>query len=121
MQITIYHNPRCSKSRQTLALLTEHGVEPRIVHYLDQPPQPAEMLRLANALREPVRSLLRENEDEFIAARDSLDLDDAPAVAAWLADHPRVLQRPIVIDEASGNAVMGRPPENVLGLLRSGN
>jgi len=117
MSHTIYHNPRCSKSRKTLELLEERGIEPRIVRYLDEPPSADELLGLAARLGRPVRELLRQNEDEFRAVRDNLDLDDDASLATWLATHPRVLERPIVVDEDSDRAVIGRPPENVLGLL----
>jgi len=117
MSHTIYHNPRCSKSRKTLELLEEQGVEPRIVRYLEEPPSADEITALAARLGVPVRELLRQKEDEFRAARDSLDLDDDASLAAWLSAHPKVLERPIVVDEDGGRAVIGRPPENVLGLL----
>lgn len=117
MKLTMYHNPRCSKSRKTLAILQEHGVEPTLVHYLDEPPTAATLSRLAGLLGRPLGELLRTGEDEFRKARAELDLDDEPALAAWLERHPRVLERPIVVDEENGRAVLGRPPENVLGLL----
>lgn len=121
MQITIYHNPRCSKSRKTLEILENHGVGPRVRLYLDEAPDAEALIGLAGALRRPLRDLLRTGEEEFRAARDRLDLDDEQALAAWLADHPRVLERPIVVDEASGRAVIGRPPESVLALLDTGS
>jgi arsenate reductase len=117
MTVRIYHNPRCSKSRKTLQLLTEHGIEPEIVAYLDEPPDAATVLRLADLLGLPVSDLLRTGEDDFVEQREVLDLGDDPALARWLQDHPRVLQRPIVVDEAAGRAVIGRPPEKVLELL----
>ena len=119
MTITIYHNPRCSKSRKTLELLENAGVTPQIVRYLDDPPGADRILALAGAIGVPVAALLRRNEDDFRNAGDLPDLDDDGALAAWLARHPRVLQRPIVMDEVSGAAVLGRPPENVNELLRS--
>jgi arsenate reductase len=118
MTITIYHNPRCSKSRKTLELIEEAGVSPNIVKYLDSPPDAARILQLAAVLALPVAELLRRNEDDFRNADDLPPLDDHDALAAWVAKHPRVLQRPIVIDEAAGVAVIGRPPENVQALLR---
>lgn len=117
MTITIYHNPHCSKSRKTLELIQDRGISPVIVSYLDEPPAAATTLRLATAMSLPVKALLRTGEEDFKAAADSLDIDDDEALAAWLEDHPRVLERPIVIDDDSGRAVIGRPPENVLRLL----
>ena len=117
MKLTIYHNPRCSKSRKTLQILQERGIEPDIRLYLDEPPAAATLIRLAALLGQPLQALLRRGEDEFRQARASLDLDDEQALADWLERHPRVLERPIVVDEDSSRAVMGRPPENVLDLL----
>jgi len=119
MTITIYHNPRCSKSRKTLELIENAGVSPRVVCYLDDPPGAHRIRALAAAIGVPVADLLRRNEDDFRNAGDLPDLDDDAALAAWLARHPRVLQRPIVIDDATGAAVVGRPPENVNELLGS--
>lgn len=117
MALTIYHNPRCSKSRQTLQLISEAGLEPSVVLYLKNAPDATEILGLAEQLGEPVISLLRQGENEFRQAQDLPDLDDDTALAEWLSAHPIVLQRPIVVDTVSGRAVIGRPPENVLELL----
>ena len=117
MSITIYHNPRCSKSRKTLELIESHGVEPKIVNYLDSPPGAGTLLRIAALLNLPLAELLRRNEAEFKDAGDLVPLADEQALAAWLHENPKVLQRPIVVDEQSGRAVVGRPPENVLALL----
>ena len=119
MTITIYHNPRCSKSLKTLELIESAGVTPKVVRYLDEPLDAGRICALAAAIGLPVADLLRRNEDDFRNATDLPDLDDDAALAAWLARHPRVLQRPIVVDDASGAAVVGRPPENVNELLRS--
>ncbi|MCB1844768.1 MAG: arsenate reductase (glutaredoxin) [Halioglobus sp.] len=117
MTLTIYHNPQCSKSRKTLELIQERGITPVIVPYLDEAPTAATTLRLAAALSLPVKALLRTGEQDFKAAMDSLDVNDDRTLAEWLQEHPRLLERPIVIDEVSGKAVIGRPPENVLALL----
>ena len=119
MTITIYHNPRCSKSRKTLELIENAGVTPTVVRYLENPPDGGRIRELAATLGMPVADLLRRNEDDFRNAGDLPDLHDDAALAAWLARHPRVLQRPIVIDDASGAAIVGRPPENVNALLPS--
>jgi len=117
MAITIYHNPRCSKSRKTLEIINEAGAEPEIVLYLKDTPAADEILALAGKLNRPVAELLRRGESAFKDAADLPDLADDAALAAWLAEHPIVMQRPVVIDTASGKAVIGRPPENVLELL----
>jgi arsenate reductase len=117
MSITIYHNPRCSKSRKTLQLLEESGVSPRIVDYLDTPPAAATTLRLASLIGVPVAALLRRGEAEFKEAGDLPDLEDDAALASWLEAHPKVIERPIVVDEANDRAVVGRPPENVFELI----
>lgn len=118
MRLTILHNPRCSKSRKTLQLIQDAGVEPSIVLYLKTPPSAQEILDIADKLGIGVAELLRRGETEFKDASHLPDLDDGPALAAWLASHPAVLQRPIVIRADNGKAVIGRPPENVLELLR---
>ncbi len=117
MTITIYHNPRCSKSRKTLELIENAGVTPRVVRYLDDPPGADRIRQLAGTLGIAVAELLRRNEDDFKNAADLPDPADDEALARWLAAHPRVLQRPIVIDDDAGVAVIGRPPENVAELL----
>jgi arsenate reductase len=117
MSLTIYHNPRCSKSRKTLELIQEAGVHPNIVDYLSEPPSAARILQLAELLGLTVQELLRRNEADFKDAADLPDLDDNAALAAWVANHPKVLERPIVVDDGANRAVMGRPPENVRNLL----
>jgi arsenate reductase len=116
MTVTIYHNPRCSTSRRTLELLRGRGIEPRIVEYLKTAPSRDEILSLARRLKMPVEALVRKNEDVYKAQADTLRREDEP-LAEWLSAHPRALQRPLVVDEPGGKAVIGRPPENVLELL----
>lgn len=117
MSLTIYHNPRCSKSRKTLEIIQDAGITPEIVEYLAEPPSAERILQLAGLLGVPVQALLRKNEDAFKNAQDLPDLDDDAALAAWVAAHPKVLERPIVVDDAANKAVVGRPPENVTELL----
>lgn len=117
MALTIYHNPRCSKSRQTLELITNAGIEPRIVQYLADAPDAETLLDLSAKLAKPLAELLRKGEAEFKQATDLPSLDDDRALADWVAAHPIVLERPIVVDDDSGRAIVGRPPENVLALL----
>lgn len=117
MAVTIYHNPRCSKSRQTLQLLSESGVAHSVVLYLDEAQDAKTILGLAGKLRLTVSDLLRREESEFKNANDIPDLADEALLAEWLASHPIVLQRPIIVNDESGDAVIGRPPENALRLL----
>ena len=119
MKLTIYHNPRCSKSRQTLALLEARGVQATVVDYLNNPPDGQTVLRLAALLGLPVSAILRPNEADYAALTADCAPDDDACLADGLADHPKALQRPIVVDEDSNRAIIGRPPENVLELLEN--
>lgn len=115
MSVTIYHNPRCSKSRQTLALLVERGIEPEIIEYLNAPPEAGELKRILGLLAMTPRDLMRKKEDAYAAgglADEALSEDDL--VAAMIAD-PILIERPIVL--ANGKAALGRPPEKVLEIL----
>ena len=113
--VTIYHNPRCSKSRQTLELLRARGVEPEVIHYLETPPDAATLRALLRKLGITARELVRKGEPEYHSAGlDRTDCTEAELIAA-LAAHPRLIERPIVV--AGERAVLGRPPENVLDLL----
>jgi arsenate reductase len=118
MSITIYHNPRCSKSRKTLEIIRKNGSEPEIIQYLEEPPDAATIEHLAALLGVNVTDLLRTSETAFTEAEDLPSLDDNGALAGWLMQHPSVLQRPIVVDNNRDRAVIGRPPENVLDLLK---
>lgn len=113
--VTMYHNPRCSKSRQTLALLNERDVEPELVLYLETPPTTAELKVLLDKLGLKARQLLRTKE----AAYRELGLDDPDKTDAELLEamhqQPILIERPIVV--AGERAAIGRPPENVLELL----
>lgn len=116
---TIFHNPRCSKSRQTLALLEENGIEPEIRLYLEKPPTTAELKDLISQLGVEARSLLRKGEDEYKSLKLSdKSLSDAALIDA-MADHPRLIERPIVtrVKGSERRSVLGRPPENVLDIL----
>ena len=113
--IKIYHNPRCSKSRASLALLEENDIKPEIIYYLESPPSLEELRELLGKLGIGVRDILRKSEDEY----DELSLGDASLSDEILFDflqkHPKLLQRPIVV--RGDQAVIGRPPENVLTLI----
>jgi len=111
---TIYHNPRCSKSRATLALLEANGVTPQIVLYLETPPDAAQIRALLKKLGLNAAQLVRRGEDDFKACGLGSDSSEAQLIAA-MAAHPRLIERPIVVK--GKKAVLGRPPENVLALL----
>lgn len=114
-QGTLFHNPRCSKSRGALELLGERGVAPTIVRYLDQPPQPDELREILRLLGLPARSLLRTGEPEYRELKlDDPSLDDDALIEA-MSKHPRLIERPIFV--RGDRAVIGRPPERVLELL----
>ena len=113
---TIYHNPRCSKSRQTLAILEEHSIQPEIVLYLENTPSKQKLLELIQQLGKQPRDILRKTEDAYKNKKLSdTTLSDGDLLDAMIAD-PKLIQRPIVV--AGTNAVLGRPPENVLELIK---
>lgn len=101
-----------------MELIGSQGITPTIVEYLANPPTADTLLGIAKLLGIPIAGLLRRNEDAFREAGDTVPLEDDQALAAWIHDNPRVLQRPIVVDVADGRAVVGRPPEKVLELLK---
>lgn len=116
MSVTIYHNPRCSKSRDTLALLQARGITPQVVAYLEQAPTPDEIRHLLGLLGlADARALMRKGEAEYT----ELGLDDPAlgqeALIAAMAAHPRLIERPIVVH--GDQAAIGRPPEKVLAIL----
>ncbi len=114
-EIILYHNPRCGKSRDALALLEKKGVHPKIVEYLKTPPTAAELDRILKMLRLEPRDLMRKKEKEY----KSLKLDRAELTRKQLIDamvrHPILIERPIAV--SGGTAVIGRPPENVAKLV----
>ncbi len=111
---TIYHNPRCSKSRATLALLEERGVQPEVVLYLENPPDAAALRELLGKLQISAAQLLRRGEADWKALGLGVDAPEEQLIAA-MASHPKIIERPIVV--LGDRAVLGRPPENVLALL----
>lgn len=115
MNVTIYHNPRCSKSRQTLELLRRQGLEPNIIEYLKTPPGKSDMAGILALLGLRPRELMRKKEAEYKAnGLDSPELSDEQLLDALL-EHPVLIERPIVL--ANGKAAVGRPPENVLEII----
>lgn len=114
--VVIWHNPRCSKSRQTLKLLQENGVEPEIVEYLKTPPKPAEIKRILGMLGLDARGLMRKKEAPY----KELGLADAgkteAVLAKTMAENPILIERPVVIQ--GDRAALGRPPEAVLDIVK---
>lgn len=115
MSTTIWHNPRCSKSRATLGLLEERGINPDIVPYLETPPDAATLDRVLTLLGKEPRELMRKGEAEY----KDLDLDN-PALSreqliAAMVANPKLIERPVVLHD--GKAAVGRPPESVLDLF----
>jgi len=114
-RVTIYHNPRCSKSRQTLALLEERNIEPEIVLYLEKPPSTDELADLLGKLGISARELLRKGEDAYKDNNlSNANLSDAELIQA-MHNFPKLIERPIVV--ADDKAALGRPPEQVLEIL----
>lgn len=115
MTVTILHNPRCSKSRQALALLNDKGVEPKIVEYLESPPSAEELKAILEKLGLGPRDIIRKGEKIF----KQLELGDASlsdtALITAMVEHPILIERPIVVN--GEKAALGRPPENVLNIL----
>lgn len=114
-QYQIYHNPRCSKSRQTLALLEENGIEPEVVLYLDATPDKKNLKAITEKLGISARELLRKGEDAYkaLGLKDTSLTEDQLLKA--MVENPKLIERPIVIK--GDKAVLGRPPENVLALI----
>lgn len=113
--LTLYHNPRCSKSRGALELLEQRGLAPTVVRYLETPLDAAQLRSLLAKLGLSARQLLRIGEDEY----KTLNLADPSLseeqLVAAIAQHPKLMERPIL--EAGDKAIIGRPPENVLEIL----
>ena len=114
-KVTLYHNPRCSKSRQALALLQEKGIEPSLVLYLETPPDAATLGTLLKQLgMTRAHDLLRSKEPEYAEAGLTPQSSDSEVIAAMVR-FPKLIERPLAI--RGKRAVLGRPPENVLQLL----
>lgn len=113
--IQIYHNPRCSKSRSTMELLTEKGVQPEVIEYLKSPPNKQQLEQILDMLGLEPRQLMRTHETEYKEnnlADESLSRDQ---LIEAMTKHPKIIERPIVI--CNGKAAIGRPPETVLEIL----
>ena len=115
MKVTMYHNPRCSKSRAALKLLREGGIEPEIIEYLQTPPSAGQVDRILNMLGVEPRRIMRRKENAYAAlGLDNENLTRQELIQA-IVTHPILLERPIVV--ANGKAALGRPPEEVLTIL----
>lgn len=115
LKVQILHNPRCSKSRTTLQLLQENGVEPEIILYLDTPPDADQLASILRRLDMSPRELIRKGQSEYKdLGLDNTQLSDEQLIAAML-EAPILIERPIVL--ANDRAAIGRPPESVLGIL----
>ncbi len=114
MTISIYHNPRCSKSRQTLELLRENKIEPEIIEYLKNPPTIAELTDILAKLSIKPQDLMRKGEAIY-KDLDLKNINDNNILMQAMIDNPILIERPIVI--ANGKAKIGRPPESVLDII----
>ncbi len=115
MTVRIYHNPRCSKSRQTLQLLQDRSIAPEVVKYLETPPDAAVLSDLLDMLGLEPRELMRKKEKEYTeSGADNPELSRDELIALMVR-HPKLIERPIVVSD--GNAVLGRPPERVLEII----
>lgn len=113
--VTLYHNPRCSKSRQALELLRERDIDPEIVEYLQAPLSGGELADLLRKLDMSAKDLLRRGEDEFEQLDLASKLGDEAALIGAMARHPILMERPILV--RGDQARLGRPPERVLEIL----
>jgi arsenate reductase len=115
-RIRIYHNPRCSKSRQTKSILDEQGCEYDVIEYLQQPPSASELKNILQMLNRKPLDIMRTGETLFkelgLSKKDDRTDDEWISI---MLEHPKLIERPIVV--SGGKAVMGRPPENVLSIL----
>lgn len=115
MSVKIYHNPRCSKSRQTLSLLQEQGLEPQIIEYLTHPPSKSQLKKILALLDMQPRDLMRQKEPDYKQCHlDDPNLTEDELIEAMI-QHPKLIERPIVIN--GDKAALGRPPEHVLEIL----
>ena len=112
--VTVYHNPRCSKSRQTLELLKSQGVDAKIVLYLETPPNSAELSVLVKKLGISAQQLIRKSEQDYKDNFRNVEMTEQQWLEA-MSKHPKLIERPIVVNGDS--AALGRPPENVLEIL----
>ena len=113
--LKIYHNPKCSKSRKTLQIIRDHGVEPEVVEYLKTPLTESEIKKISNLLSLEPKRFVRTNENDFKENGLSEKISDDEAMFRLMAKFPKIIETPIVVSE--DRAIIGRPPENVLKIL----
>jgi arsenate reductase len=119
MSVIIYHNPRCSKSRKTLELLEQYQQHPQVIEYLKTPPDAQTLKQILTKLGISARELLRSKEEEYkLAGLADPNLSDDAVIAA-MVKYPKLIERPIVV--AGNRAILGRPPEKVLDLIKHDN
>ncbi len=111
----IYHNPRCSKSRQTLEILNEKDVDTEIVLYLENPPSPEEVASILQKLGLSSRDIIRKGEEEYKLLNIKDQSLTENQLISFMSENPKLIERPIVVKD--DKAIIGRPPENVLSLL----
>src|SRR5699024_1237651 len=112
--VCMYHNPRCSKSRATLELLRERGIEPKVIKYLNEPPNAEQLDHILRLLKLEPRQLMRPTEAEYTQFNLADNSLSRKQQIEAMVEHPRLIQRPIVL--ANGKAALGRPPEAVLDI-----
>lgn len=115
--LTIYHNPRCSKSRQTLQIIRDHGIQPIVVEYLKAPLRESELKNISRLLNKRPKEFVRKNEDDFKENNIKDIIENDIELISGMVKFPKIIERPIVLYK--NKAVIGRPPENVLELLNS--
>jgi len=114
-EVVIYHNPRCSKSREALTLLRERGVTPKVVHYLETPPDAGTLDRILKLLKMTPQELMRKQEEEYLALKVEGKGWRREELIKIMVEHPILIERPIVVK--GDRAALGRPPEEVLKIL----
>lgn len=115
--VTIYHNPRCSKSRQTLQIIKDHGMKPTIVEYLKTPLDKFDLENISRLLNKRPKDFVRKNEADFKENNIKNIIENDAGLINEMVKYPKIIERPIVLYK--DKAVIGRPPENVLELLNS--
>ena len=113
--VKIYHNPRCSKSRQTLQIIKDNGVEPEVIEYLKEPLEKSELENIAKRLGLRPKKFVRKNEAEFKDNNLAGKLEKDDEIFEAMSKFPKIMERPIIISDLG--AVIGRPPENVLKVI----
>ena len=115
--VKIYHNPRCSKSRQALQIIKDHGIEPKVIEYLKEPLEKSELENVAKSLGVRPKEFVRKNEFDFKDNNLAAKLEKDSDLFGAMAKFPKIIERPIIISDLG--AVIGRPPENVLKILET--